>query len=348
MADTSSNKGITTVITFDVSGQIYRISRDLLWKFPSIRLCTPVASSETEKDGGDDEKNHHPMIIRIEGDRNGFLFQYVMDFLRDSSSLCLPSTVDQYDFFREMEYYGFRCYHDTFFPKGIRQIPGISYHTIQWDVTRASTDLSFQWQNHVVVSSKGSSRSGGGGSLPRATNNKSSSPTWNSVLGTVGFTTGIHYWSVEIMQADDADENNNYDNSDMMIGISSQLSIVMVQQSNSGTIKMMRSYNTTTTYQHATAVDFGVNYHGKTGHRCCNGKDFGAFGPPFGKKGDVIGTLLNMNDKTLTFYKNGIRIGTAADVDELNSHATYYPCVSLSSSHHQEIRSICFHEIIGY
>jgi SPRY domain len=52
------------------------------------------------------------------------------------------------------------------------------------------------------------------------------------------------------------------------------------------------------------------------------------FGPTF-KTGDVIGTLLNMNLKTITFYKNGIRLGTAAGRDHLTDDV-YYPCICLA------------------
>lgn len=84
-------------------------------------------------------------------------------------------------------------------------------------------------------------------------------------------------------------------------------------------------------------IENGVSYNGATGKLYCGDKLGISYGPSY-TKGDVIGTLLNMNRKTITFYKNGIRIGTAANVECLIGDE-YYPCISLSSSN-QKIGSV--------
>lgn len=138
-------------------------------------------------------------------------------------------------------------------------------------------------------------------------------PVWYSAIGTIGFMTGIHYWNIKMM--DDGEGT-------IMIGvIANDLDVT----------------DKTNPYNERC----GVGYSARTGKRCMKGGIFTPFGPAF-TKGDVIGTLLNMNRKTVTFYKNGIRIGTAANrLDD----GTYYACVSFSTVR-QEIRSIDHHEYI--
>lgn len=69
----------------------------------------------------------------------------------------------------------------------------------------------------------------------------------------------------------------------------------------------------------------GVSYYGYDGYRYCGGTKR-PFGPTF-TSGDVIGTLLNMNNKTDTFQKNDVRIGIAIGVRGLTDDV-HYPCIS--------------------
>jgi SPRY domain len=87
----------------------------------------------------------------------------------------------------------------------------------------------------------------------------------------------------------------------------------------------------------------GLSYS-SDGLCCVHGIDLFA-GPNF-SNGDIIGTLLNMNHKTISFYKNGIRSGMAASNDQdLYENLQplpgdeYYPCISLSMRG-QEVFSI--------
>ena len=196
-----------------------------------------------------------------------------------------------------MEYYGFRCDHDIYFPKDIKYLDGIEYHHVKWDVSYASRGLVFECKNHVVKR-----------------NSTEFGLEWQSVIGTIGFSEGIHFWSLEIING-----------IDIMIGCSNGML---------PTSSYFPGIDHKDTYT-------GFSYSSKTGHTHVKGNHFG-FGPSFGK-GDVIGTLLNMNRKTVTFYMNGIRLGTAATIATLNEN-TYYPCVSFSTSD-QEIRRVGYNKI---
>ncbi|RYY72365.1 hypothetical protein EON63_20980 [archaeon] len=87
---------------------------------------------------------------------------------------------------------------------------------------------------------------------------------------------------------------------------------------------------TTSTYPGHSA-DKGVSYYGHNGHRYLANTN-AAFGAPF-KKGDVVGTLLTMEHKIVTYCLNGKRVGTAIGVDQL-TEVLYYPCVSLHTLGH--------------
>jgi SPRY domain len=69
----------------------------------------------------------------------------------------------------------------------------------------------------------------------------------------------------------------------------------------------------------------GIGYH-SNGNRYIAGSGV-KFGPTY-NTGDVIGTLINMNHRTVTFYKNGVRVGTAIGRDQLTEDI-YYPCVAM-------------------
>lgn len=84
------------IITFDVGGQIYRVSKNLQLTFPDTMQCMAASDLDTS--------NHDGQIFI---DRNGHRFQYVLDYIRDDTLVSLDSLskVDREDFFREMECY---------------------------------------------------------------------------------------------------------------------------------------------------------------------------------------------------------------------------------------------------
>jgi hypothetical protein len=124
------------------------------------------------------------------------------------------------------------------------------------------------------------------------------------VFATEGFREGIHYWEFKVLD----DATNKY----IMIGVSKNVSV------------------TASTYP-GHSSDKGVSYYGGNGYRYY-GNTNAAFGPTF-SVGDVIGTLLNMEHRTVTFYLNGKRIGVALGSDALTDDM-YYPVVALYSLGH--------------
>ena len=84
----------TTVITFDVGGRVYKLSRALLESFPDTMLSR-LASDTWQPDP--------TQTIFI--DRNGDRFQYCLDYLRDNV-ISLPLTVSKKAVIIELEYFG--------------------------------------------------------------------------------------------------------------------------------------------------------------------------------------------------------------------------------------------------
>lgn len=128
--------------------------------------------------------------------------------------------------------------------------------------------------------------------------------THKCVFATEGYRTGIHYWEQRIID----DASDKY----IMIGVSKNASV---------TISTFPGHGS----------DKGVSYYGNNGYRYFANTHAG-FGSIF-KSGDVIGTLLNMEHKTVTFYLNGQRVGTALGADYLTDDI-YYPVVALHSLGH--------------
>jgi hypothetical protein len=91
------------------------------------------------------------------------------------------------------------------------------------------------------------------------------------VIGTQPFTSGVHYWSIEIKT---------------------------IGQSTSFMIEVGSDRKAIVNYIHYDVLKGCLFYHG-------------------------------MMHKTITFYKNSVRIGSVGDATVLLSCARYYPCVSL-------------------
>eukprot|EP00698_Gefionella_okellyi_P005544 TRINITY_DN15052_c0_g1_i1.p1 TRINITY_DN15052_c0_g1~~TRINITY_DN15052_c0_g1_i1.p1 ORF type:complete len:208 (-),score=32.02 TRINITY_DN15052_c0_g1_i1:52-675(-) len=73
--------------------------------------------------------------------------------------------------------------------------------------------------------------------------------------------------------------------------------------------------------------DSGVSYYGANGYRYYS-NTYAGYGPTF-TTGDVIGVLLNLNHRTVTFFKNDECVGTAADASILKEGVLYYPICTL-------------------
>lgn len=293
----NEKKGGGIIIKFDIGGQIYQIPKCLLQQFPNAMLYMAVSDVE--------ESNDDPIFI----DRNGYRFQYVYEYIHHHV-IDWSLVLNRGAFYKDMEYYGFRCHHDIYFPKDVMYLDEVQYHHVKWDVSRASTGLLFENKNEIMKSS-----------------NAISANEFKSVMGAIGFTSGVHFWSLEILEAD---------NNCIMIGVSNN--IIVTQHSYPGW-EYADSKSPAYSCRGPRSSDGwerGVSYNGQTGNCSCDGHR-ASFGPSFGK-GDVIGTLLNMNRKTVTFYKNGIRVGTAIDSDKFVGKE-YYPCVSITGDR-QEISSV--------
>jgi hypothetical protein len=85
----------TKRIKFNVGGQIYEISRDIVMSHPDTMLAR-ITSETWQKDPTE--------TIFINGD--GERFRYVLDYLR-TGSICLPLTVPKPAILKDLEYYGF-------------------------------------------------------------------------------------------------------------------------------------------------------------------------------------------------------------------------------------------------
>lgn len=116
-------------------------------------------------------------------------------------------------------------------------------------------------------------------------------------------------------------------------------------RSNDNTHKSLMDLLSTVNHREAFFDDMecpekGASYNGMNGNKYFNGTNT-TFGPKF-STGDVISILLNMDRKTVTFYKNGIRAGTAA-TSGIITGTRYYPYVSFSESNQKINSIICSH-----
>lgn len=116
-----------------------------------------------------------------------------------------------------------------------------------------------------------------------------------------GWTKGVHYWSVRIIDR----SANGY----IMIGIVSSAFDVSV-------------------LQHVGETSSGYAVYAHNGHKYHNGAAVG-FISDLPKNGDVIGVLLDLDARTLTYFKNGILLGTAfGQIPLPDNNTKYYPAIS--------------------
>jgi hypothetical protein len=120
-------------------------------------------------------------------------------------------------------------------------------------------------------------------------------------FATEGFSvgSGLHTWAVECLDLGP----NKY----VMVGVSENKSVASFNYPGEG-------------------ATHGASYYLHNGHRY-----YGGTNAPYGPVGSthcVVRVLLDMNNKTVAFYLNGIRLGCAAGPDVLTD-GTYYPCIGL-------------------
>jgi SPRY domain len=208
--------------------------------------------------------------------------------MRKGNTLGLPSNVSKQTLYMDLDYFGFDYNNEMIIPRDVKYLAGIQFHEVVWDITRAAPGLTFDYTNKIVKTKTF-------GALQ-----------WQSVFGTIGFTSGIHYWSFDIMDAGEIEQ--------IMIGVSKDL---IVTQSVYPGIALCGGMS-----------DKGVSYYAHNGYRYFSGTH-ATFSQSY-TNSDIIGTLLNMNHKTITFYKNAERAGTAIGKDHLSENL-YFPCISLYS-----------------
>jgi hypothetical protein len=94
-SDDITKKDSSTVIRLNVGGTRYEVTRSLIELFPDTMLARMISK---EWSSGDDQE--------IFIDRNGFRFQYVLDYMRDQKAT-LAMNVTKESILAEWEYFGF-------------------------------------------------------------------------------------------------------------------------------------------------------------------------------------------------------------------------------------------------
>jgi BTB/POZ domain len=95
-------------VTFDVGGQIFRVSRTLLDSYPNTMLAR--AASDLWRQSNDNttsctssNNTENPIFI----DRDSTRFACILYFMRDNCVVDLPSIITKDSFLRELQYFGF-------------------------------------------------------------------------------------------------------------------------------------------------------------------------------------------------------------------------------------------------
>jgi BTB/POZ domain len=94
MAGTTATTG-RSIVTFDVGGTSYRVSRSTIESFPESMLARLVSETWNEQD------NDTPIFI----DRNGSRFELVLDYLRDGT-VDVPISMSRRSLLIDFDYYG--------------------------------------------------------------------------------------------------------------------------------------------------------------------------------------------------------------------------------------------------
>lgn len=83
------------IVTFDIGGKAFKVSKDLLQKYPNTMLCMKTSEIETSN-------NNEPIFIDGNNDR----FPYIIDYMK-FNEVELPLHISKKVFIKELEYYGF-------------------------------------------------------------------------------------------------------------------------------------------------------------------------------------------------------------------------------------------------
>eukprot|EP01114_Cavostelium_apophysatum_P004652 TRINITY_DN1498_c0_g2_i1.p1 TRINITY_DN1498_c0_g2~~TRINITY_DN1498_c0_g2_i1.p1 ORF type:complete len:1661 (-),score=558.77 TRINITY_DN1498_c0_g2_i1:26-5008(-) len=151
-------------------------------------------------------------------------------------------------------------------------------------------DPSFCHPNIEVDEAKISAIAGGGGS------------NWQAVLSTKAITSGVHKWEVSIDHTQTLGPNCY-----IMIGVCEQHQQLTIYPGND-----------------PSAV--GWSYYGASPGYTYHNSQNKVYGEPFGH-GDIITVILNMDEETISFAKNGIDLGVAYNAGF--SGKTLYPAICL-------------------
>jgi BTB/POZ domain len=100
MAAMPKAANLPKTIRFNVGGKDFEISRSTLELYPHTMLARIAAAAWT---GGKCHDPSDPVFI----DRDGDLFRYVLNYMRNNGEVSLPMTESKQSFLKEMEYYGF-------------------------------------------------------------------------------------------------------------------------------------------------------------------------------------------------------------------------------------------------
>ena len=102
---------MTKVVKFNIGGQSYKVSRSLLQMHPDSMLAKS-ASKQWQEDPN----------TEIFIDRNGFRFQYVLDYLRHGS-VTLPITESREQLCMELEYYNIDANQEDIDKETVMRVP---------------------------------------------------------------------------------------------------------------------------------------------------------------------------------------------------------------------------------
>ncbi|KAH3745179.1 hypothetical protein Pelo_13415 [Pelomyxa schiedti] len=183
-------------------------------------------------------------------------------------------------------------------PADLAYVANLHFHRVTFDPTRGAHGLVFDNANTLVTQN---TQAAPQPIQPGSRLRRPATETHKIVLGTEGWSSDSHYFSLKVVDAGP--------NKFLMIGVCDA------------------SFPGMFTASHYPGLsNDGVSYYGANGYAYRLGSNV-AFGRVYGT-GDEVGVLLNMTHRTCSFYLNGTRVGTAAGADVITSQ-TYFPAVAL-------------------
>lgn len=135
----TTNETKRKIVQLDVGGTLYKVSRDTLARCEGSMLAKLV--SDHWKEGNSDE----PIFI----DRNGRLFEYVLDYLR-TNKLYLPGSVSRAAVKEECEFYGISLdYDNQYFHDKAEEVIAESHQLAALNAAKKSIQLAKHKQELV-------------------------------------------------------------------------------------------------------------------------------------------------------------------------------------------------------